>query len=279
MSERDRAAERAVAVAGAMGRHRQDRRCWPRARRHRPGRVERIKERLLLLAERGELFRDEDFPPPDSPQSSVSYRIAQNDDDELALYVQCVADGTSAPPHEHTTWAVIVGLRGQELNRLYGPCAGGGEPQVQHEVVVERGSGVAMLGDDVHSIHIEGARDQLPLLWPRPRKAQRPPVLARPKRRVARLQRHRPHSRSPPRPSVPAAHLRGRRRPAKRLLPYSQLRQGALGRDEVEALQDQVLDVAPGSQLNGRPYSIAARRPEDESRRSGWKKPLEALRI
>ncbi len=117
--------------------------------------VERIKERLLL-AERGELFGDDGFPPPDSPQSSVSYRIAQNDD-ELALYVQCVADGTSAPPHEHTTWAVIVGLRGQELNRLYGPCAGGGEPQVQHEVVVERGSGVAMLGDDVHSIHIEGA--------------------------------------------------------------------------------------------------------------------------
>ena len=31
------------------------------------------------------------------------------------------------------------------------------EPRVQHEVVVERGSGVAMLGDDVHSIHIEGA--------------------------------------------------------------------------------------------------------------------------
>ena len=118
--------------------------------------VERIRERLLLLAERGDLFGDDDFPPPDSPQSSVSYRIAQNDD-ELALYVQCVSDGTSAPPHEHTTWAVIVGLRGQELNRLYGPRAGGGEPQVQHEVVVERGSGVAMLGDDVHSIHIEGA--------------------------------------------------------------------------------------------------------------------------
>ena len=28
---------------------------------------------------------------------------------------------------------------------------------MQHEVVVERGTGVAMLGDDVHSIHIEGA--------------------------------------------------------------------------------------------------------------------------
>ena len=118
--------------------------------------VERITDRLLLLTERDGLFGDKDFPPLDSPQGSVSYWIAQNDD-ELALYVQCVADGTSAPSHEHTTWAVIVGLEGQELNRLYGPCAGGGEPQVQHEVVVERGTGVAMLGDDVHSIHIEGA--------------------------------------------------------------------------------------------------------------------------
>ena len=146
MSERDRAAERAAAVAGAMD---DIAKIDAAGREHgaidRAG-VERIKERMLLLAERGDLFGDGDFPPPDSPQSSVSYRIAQNDD-ELALYVQCVTDGTSAPPHEHTTWAVIVGLRGQELNRLYGPCAGGGEPQVQHEVVVERGSGVAMLGN------------------------------------------------------------------------------------------------------------------------------------
>jgi predicted metal-dependent enzyme (double-stranded beta helix superfamily) len=119
--------------------------------------LERIKERLLELAERDDLFSDDDFPPPDTPGASVSYRIAQNDDDELALYVQCVGDGTSAPPHEHRTWAVIVGMRGQELNRLYGPCAGSGEPRVQHEVMVERGTGVTMLHDDVHSIHIEGA--------------------------------------------------------------------------------------------------------------------------
>ena len=111
MSERDRAAERAVAVAGAMH---DIAKIDAHGREHggidRAG-VERIKERLLLLAERGELFGGDDFPLPDSPQSSVSYRIAQHDD-ELALYVQCVADGTSAPPHEHTTWAVIVGMRG-----------------------------------------------------------------------------------------------------------------------------------------------------------------------
>jgi predicted metal-dependent enzyme (double-stranded beta helix superfamily) len=119
--------------------------------------LERIKVRLLELAERHDLFSDEDFPLPDAPGASVSYRIAQNGDDEPALYVQCVGDGTSAPPHEHRTWAVIVGMRGRELNRLYGPCAGGDEPEVQREVTVEHRTGVAMLRDDVHSIHIEGA--------------------------------------------------------------------------------------------------------------------------
>ena len=157
MSGLDRAAERAAAVAEAMD---DIAKIDAHGREHggidRAG-LERIKERLLVLAEREDLFSDEDFPPPDTPSDSFSYRIAQNDDDELVLYVQTVGDGTSAPPHEHTTWAVIVGMRGQELNRLYGPCAGAGEPQVREEVVVEQGTGVAMLGDDVHSIRIEGA--------------------------------------------------------------------------------------------------------------------------
>ena len=156
MSETDRAADRAAVVAEAMA---DIARIDAQGREHggidQAG-VERIKQRLLHLAEREDLFPDEDFPPPDAASSSLMYRIAQ-DDDRLALYIQTVGNGVSAPPHEHTTWAVIVGMRGRELNRLYGPCAGEGEPRVHHEVVVERGTGVAMLGDDVHSIHIEGA--------------------------------------------------------------------------------------------------------------------------
>ena len=210
MSERDRAAERAAAVADAMDDIAE---IDAVGREHggidRAG-VERIKERLLLLAERDDLFDVTTTwgPPPDSPQSSVSYRIAQNDHDELALYVQCVADGTSAPPHEHKTWAVIVGLRGP-----------GAEPPVRTLRWRRRAAGAARGGGragqrggdarrrcafDPH----RGSRDQLPLLRPRPRAAQRTPILARPERRVARLQRHRPHRRSPPRPSVPATHLR-----------------------------------------------------------------------
>ncbi|WP_420622071.1 cysteine dioxygenase [Candidatus Poriferisodalis sp.] len=153
----ERATERAVAVADAM----EDiAKIDAHGREHGGidrGGVERIRERLLQLAERDDLFPLEDFPPPAEGRSTRMYRIAQNDDDELALYVQSVRDGTAAPPHEHTTWAVIVGMRGQELNRFYDRCADEGEPQAVREVMVERCTGVAMLGHDLHSIHIEGA--------------------------------------------------------------------------------------------------------------------------
>ena len=119
--------------------------------------IARIKERLLELAALEHLFPAEDFPPPVGERGSFNYRLAQGDDGTLALYVQSVGEGTSAPPHEHLTWAVIVGLRGQELNRFYDCCAGEGEPHVEREEVVERGTGVTMLGHDVHSIHIDGA--------------------------------------------------------------------------------------------------------------------------
>ena len=152
-----RALERAAAVADAMD---DIAKIDAHAREHGGidrGGVERIRERLLQLAERDDLFPLEDFPPPAEGRSTRMYRIAQNDDEELALYMQSVRDGTSAPPHEHTTWAVIVGMRGQELNRFYDRLAGEGEPQAVREVMVERGAGVAMLGHDLHSIHIEGA--------------------------------------------------------------------------------------------------------------------------
>ena len=152
-----RAAERAAAVADAMD---DIAKIDAHGRQHggidRAG-IARIKERLLELAAREHLFPAEDFPPPDGERGSFNYRLAQNDDGTLALYVQSVRVGTSAPPHEHLTWAVIVGMRGQELNRFYDCRAGEGEPHAEREEMVERGAGVAMLGHDVHSIHIEGA--------------------------------------------------------------------------------------------------------------------------
>lgn len=119
--------------------------------------VEAIRDRLIELADRRELFPLADFAAPDDEDKRTSflYRLAQDDDDRFALYAQSSNGHVETPAHNHTTWAVVVGFEGQELNRFYRRSADGVEQVDEH--MVEAGSGVAMLPDDLHSIHIDGA--------------------------------------------------------------------------------------------------------------------------
>ncbi len=118
--------------------------------------VEAIRDRLIRLAARRELFGDADFPTPGEGDEAKSrlYRIAQDDDDRFVLYANASRGGVKSPVHNHTTWAVVVGFEGQELNRFY-DRDGNGVAQ-KGEQMVEAGTGVAMLPDDLHSIHIDG---------------------------------------------------------------------------------------------------------------------------
>ncbi len=119
--------------------------------------VEAIRDRLVELASNRELFPLDDFPAPtaDDDESSFMYRIAQDDDDRFALYAQATGTGTSTPVHNHETWAVVVGFDGQELNRFYERTEDGVAQIGMH--MVEAGTGVAMLPDDLHAIEIQGA--------------------------------------------------------------------------------------------------------------------------
>jgi predicted metal-dependent enzyme (double-stranded beta helix superfamily) len=130
-----------------------------------------VRARLLRLAAQRELFPSADFPPPPSSErlGSCLYRLSQDDDDRFALYLNACRDRTDSPAHDHTTWAVVVGFEGEELNRFYrrtaeaspdGDAPGDASPdrgveETHHEVVAE-GTGVTMLPDDLHSIHIRG---------------------------------------------------------------------------------------------------------------------------
>lgn len=120
--------------------------------------VESIRDRLLELASHRSEFTSESFPAPEvgEAKKSALYRIAQDEDDRFALYVSSVGDQSAAPPHDHTTWAVIVGIDGQERNVRYSGVAKDGAPEPVSEFVVEEGTGIAFLPDDVHSIHIDG---------------------------------------------------------------------------------------------------------------------------
>ncbi|MEM7324486.1 MAG: cysteine dioxygenase [Actinomycetota bacterium] len=128
--------------------------------------VEAIRDRLIRLAGYRELFPLSDFPAPgDEPDTtsavgaprakSALYRLAQDEDDRFALYAQVSGGSVKTPAHNHTTWAVVVGFDGQELNRFYRRTEDGGVEET-HQHMVEAGTGVAMLPDDLHSIHIEG---------------------------------------------------------------------------------------------------------------------------
>lgn len=116
-------------------------------------RLAQFRTRLLALAAQRELFPAADFPPPE--RGAALYRIAEDADGRFALYVNACADRTDSPVHDHTTWAVVCGFEGQELNRFYRRREDG-TPEETHRAIVEAGTGVAMLPEDLHSIHITG---------------------------------------------------------------------------------------------------------------------------
>lgn len=115
----------------------------------------RMKRRLLELAERADLFPEADFPPPEGGAEFPAhvYRIAEDDDHRFALYVQSALGALDTPAHNHTTWAVIAGIRGDELNRFWERTADGGVAETGRRVV-RAGTAVAFLPDELHSIHV-----------------------------------------------------------------------------------------------------------------------------
>ena len=117
----------------------------------------KIRARLTELAKRADLFTQADFPPPEpgSKRNSCLYRLAEEADHRLAHYANSAKSTYDTPAHNHTTWAVIVGVSGQELNKFFDRTAANGVAEKgQH--MVEQGSGVSFMPDDLHSIHIAG---------------------------------------------------------------------------------------------------------------------------
>ena len=117
--------------------------------------LDKIKQRLIRLA-RPELFPLSDFPPPapGGKLKSCLYRVAEDADHRFALYANSSLGSYGTPAHNHKpSWAVIVGVSGEELNRFYDRADGG--VRQKGEYVVKQGSGVCFLPEDLHSIHIQ----------------------------------------------------------------------------------------------------------------------------
>jgi predicted metal-dependent enzyme (double-stranded beta helix superfamily) len=123
-----------------------------------------IREELLALARHEHLFPSAEFPaPPNGEKGSNRYLLHSDPGGRFALYLNALNPGNETKPHDHTTWAVVVAVDGQELNRVYERLDDGGDParceiRLREEVMVEPGRGICLMPDDIHSIHTTGER-------------------------------------------------------------------------------------------------------------------------
>jgi len=148
----DRAAERRQQIEAAVA----DIRAIERREGVNSASLQNIKARLIRLASRTDLFDAKDYPPPAPGQKlrSCLYRLSEDPDHRFALYANASLGGYGTPAHNHTTWAVIVGVTGEEQNRFYDRTPEGGVREKGRDVV-RQGSGVAFMPEDLHSIHID----------------------------------------------------------------------------------------------------------------------------
>ncbi|MFZ5784488.1 MAG: rhodanese-like domain-containing protein [Pseudomonadota bacterium] len=133
-----------------------------------PATLDRIGGLLSALAMRAELFPREEFP---LGADGGIYRLSEDPDHRFALYASAGGAGKKVPPHNHTTWAIIAGVHGEERNVVYERLDNGARADFVQlrevpakEKTLRRGDVIGYLADDFH--HIEtptGSGDALHL--------------------------------------------------------------------------------------------------------------------
>ncbi len=128
-----------------------------------------MKEVLIQLTRRDGLFPSDVFCPMEHGQNTnVLYCLAEDPDGTNALYLSSErhSEDRSTLPHNHLTWAVIVGVEGKELNKLYertddGSVLGKGAVCQTGEVELSRETGIYLMPEEIHSVHAKGGSTML----------------------------------------------------------------------------------------------------------------------
>jgi len=129
--------------------------------------LERLKAVLIELASRAELFPPEQFAVAPGKTGAI-FELSVDGDLRYALYASAGAGGKAQPPHNHTTWAAISGVYGEEHNVAYErvddrAMPGEGRLEKRWELTCKRGNAVGFLPDDFHTIEVHGGAPTLHL--------------------------------------------------------------------------------------------------------------------
>lgn len=148
--------QRAAAVREFIA---QARRLAPDAANATRAQLAEVATLLEALGRRRELFPAETFAVVPGRPTAI-YRLAEDLDGGHALYLSLGEPGKAQPPHDHTTWAIIAGVQGNERNEVYARerSADPLRDVLTHvqRVDVQPGSSIVLGPQDVHTIELVG---------------------------------------------------------------------------------------------------------------------------